>query len=284
MTYKTLYTQTKNALQKAGVEDPAFDTLCLLEKIFGFTRSDLILYGEREPDSCKLEAFLTLAERRKQHEPLQYILGSWIFMDLPFCVGKGVLIPREDTEAVVSLCMDYLRALPSPASVLDLCAGSGAISVVLAKHFPACRVFALEKSKQAYAYLCKNIAQNRVSVKPVLDDLFSCKDLFDGHTFDLIVSNPPYIRRREIPALQSEVQHEPRMALDGGEDGYTFYRFIIAEWKKKLKAGGGLAFELGENQFDTVKNLMETAGFTKIQEKRDIGNTQRAIIGTLKQE
>lgn len=264
------------------MEDPAFDTLCLLEKIFGFTRSDLIAYGDREPEPQKQEAFLTLAERRKKHEPLQYILGSWIFMDLPFCVGKGVLIPREDTEVVVSLCMDYLHTLSSPPSVLDLCAGSGAISVVLAKHFPESRIFALEKSKKAYSYLCKNIEQNRVSVQPVLNDLFICKSLFPNQTFDLIVSNPPYIRQEEIPSLQTEVQQEPVMALDGGKDGYTFYRFIIAEWKEKLKHGGALALELGENQYDTVKNLMEAAGFKKIQEKRDLGNTQRAIIGTLK--
>lgn len=280
MTVEELYRKAEYKLQKAGIETPAFDALCLIQKVFGFDRARLIAYGNTEADKEKEGLFLSLADRRSQFEPLQYILESWSFMGYDFKVGKGVLIPREDTSEVVNLCFDCLKNTEKP-EILDLCSGSGAIAVVLSKEFPNAQVTAVEKSDEAFPYLSENIKLNNTSVRAVQGDIFTCSENFPDNHFDLIVSNPPYIKSDEISALQREVQKEPCIALDGGKDGYDFYRFIVKIWTKKLKPGGYMAFELGENQFDTVKALMEKEHFTDIREKMDLGNIQRAIIGTL---
>ena len=197
-----------------------------------------------------------------------------------FKVGRGVLIPREDTCEVINLCLKAAQKIENP-KILDLCAGSGAIGIVLSKEIENSEVTAIEKSEYAFPYLLENIKENNSSVKAVKGDIFECADNFSNCSFDIIISNPPYIKTRELKNLQTEVKKEPRLALDGGIDGYNFYRYIIKNWTKKLKPGGYMAFELGENQFDTVKTLMTGEKFTDIKEKLDLGNIQRAIIGTL---
>lgn len=280
MTIENLYREAKYKLQKAGIEDPAFDALCLIEKVFGFNRAMLIAKGNKEADLKDAEEFNTLVDLRTKFEPLQYILGSWSFMGYNFKVGRGVLIPREDTCEVISLCLEKAKNIEKP-KILDLCAGSGAISVVLAKEIKNAEVTAVEKSDLAFPYLLENIKENNCNVKAVKGDIFTCFNDFADNYFDIIISNPPYIKTEEIKTLQPEVQKEPSLALDGGTDGYDFYRFIIKNWTKKLKQGGYVAFELGENQFETVKSLMIKENFTDIKEKLDLGNIQRAIIGTL---
>lgn len=280
MTIENLYKEAKYKLQKAGIEDPAFDALCLIEKVFGFNRAMLIANGNKEATPKEIQELNALVNLRAEFEPLQYILGSWSFMGYDFKVGRGVLIPREDTCEVISLCIEKGKNIENP-KILDLCAGSGAISVVLSKEIENADVTAVEKSDLAFPYLLENIKENSCNVKAVKGDIFSCADDFPDNFFDIIVSNPPYIKTEEIKTLQPEVKNEPRLALDGGIDGYDFYRFIIKNWTKKLKQGGHMAFELGENQFETVKALMTDENFTNIKEKLDLGNIQRAIIGTL---
>lgn len=280
MTIEELYRKAKYILQKAGIEDPAFDALCLIEKVFNYNRTMLIAKGDAIATEIKEKEFLKLVEMRAQFEPLQYLLGSWNFMGYDFFVGKGVLIPREDTSEVVTLCIEQTKKYKKP-KILDLCAGSGAISVVLAKEIPEAEVTAVELSDKAFPYLLKNIEHNNADVKAVNGDIFKCLNIFEDGYFDIIVSNPPYIIRDEIKTLQKEVQREPSMALDGGVDGYDFYRFIISNWTSKLKPKGSLAFELGEGQMDTVKNLMAQENFGEFKEKIDLGDIQRAIIGTL---
>lgn len=280
MTIENLYKEAKYKLQKAGIEDPAFDALCLIEKVFGFNRAMLIAKGNKEANPKEIENFNTLVDRRAEFEPLQYILGSWNFMGYDFKVGNGVLIPREDTCEVISLSLEKVQSLEKP-KILDLCAGSGAISVVISKEIKNAEVTAVEKSDLAFPYLLENVKENNCNVKAVKGDIFTCADDFSDNYFDIIISNPPYIKTEEIKTLQPEVQKEPSLALDGGIDGYDFYRFIIKNWTKKLKQGGHMAFELGEKQFDTVKTLMINENFTNIKEKLDLGNIQRAIIGTL---
>lgn len=280
MTIENLYKEAKYKLQKAGIEDPAFDALCLIEKVFGFNRAMLISNGNKEAAAKEIQEFNALVDMRTDFEPLQYILGSWNFMGYNFKVGRGVLIPREDTCEVVSLCLEKSKNIETP-KILDLCAGSGAISVVLSKELKNADVTAVEKSEYAFPYLSENIRQNNCNVKAVKGNIFICFDKFPDNSFDIIISNPPYIKTEEIKTLQPEVKKEPRLALDGGIDGYDFYRSIIKNWTKKLKHGGHMAFELGENQFKTVKALMTDENFINIKEKLDLGGIQRAIIGTL---
>ncbi len=283
MTVSEAYRKTKDILTKAGFEAPAFEALCLVEKVFGFNRLALITRGEETAATDeKLALLAELTEKRLSHEPLQYIIGKWSFMGIDLLVGEGVLVPRDDTEVVTSLCIDFLSGKENP-SVIDLCAGSGAISLALEK-YANCKVTAVELSDKAFSYLTQNIKLNNSAVNALNGDIFEChKDIADN-SLDLIVSNPPYIKSADIAALQEEVQHEPVMALDGGESGLDFYRRIVPLWKSKLKAGGALAFELGEGQYDEVCRILADNGFGGITESIDFGGIQRAIIGTLLQK
>lgn len=283
MTVGEAYRKTKDILTEAGFEAPAFEALCLVEKVFGFNRLALITKGEETVASEeKLAVLAELTEKRLNHEPLQYLLGKWSFMGIDLLVGEGVLVPRDDTEVVTSLCIDYLSCKESP-NVIDLCAGSGAISLALEK-YANCKVTAVELSDKAFSYLTQNIKLNNSAVNALNGDIFEChKDIADN-SLDLIVSNPPYIKTADIASLQKEVQHEPAMALDGGESGLDFYRRIVPLWKSKLKSGGALAFELGEGQYDEVSRILADNGFGGITESIDFGGIQRAIIGTLLQK
>ena len=283
MTVGEAYRKTKDILTEAGFEAPAFEALCLTEKVFGFNRLALITKGEETVASEeKLAVLAELTEKRLNHEPLQYLLGKWSFMGIDLLVGEGVLVPRDDTEVVTSLCIDFLSGKENP-SVIDLCAGSGAISLALEK-YANCKVTAVELSDKAFSYLTQNIKLNNSAVNALNGDIFEChKDIADN-SLDLIVSNPPYIKTADIASLQKEVQHEPAMALDGGESGLDFYRRIVPLWKSKLKAGGALAFELGEGQYDEVSRILADNDFGGITESIDFGGIQRAIIGTLLQK
>ena len=276
---KELIAKTENKLDKAGIENPAFNSLCLAEKVFNITQQDLIINPDITASEDKLAEFEALVNRRIGGEPLQYLLGEWEFYGYKFKVGGGVLIPRDDTEVLLRACLDILKTKPK-AKVLDLCSGSGALAVTIAKETDA-EVYAVEKSQQALPYLYENIKLNNADAAVTEGDIFECYNEFEDGSFDLILSNPPYIKSDEIADLQKEVGFEPRMALDGGEDGYDFYRFIIKEWSKKLKSGGTLAFELGEEQYETVKALMEAAGFENIKSELDFGGVHRAVYGTI---
>lgn len=280
MNAKQAYKKVCASLKTAGIESPEFEAQCLIKKVLGLDRTSLIVHGDSKVDDIKSNKLDELVKRRINREPLQYILGKWSFCGFEFEVGEGVLIPRDDTEVVLNLCLDFLKNRQSK-KVLDLCAGSGAISVVVEKLANA-DVTGIELSDKAFEYFLKNIKLNNSSVKPVKGDILKCyKDFYDNE-FDLIVSNPPYIRSGDIRSLQIEVRKEPAMALDGGADGFDFYRAIIEYWYTKLKNGGALAFELGENQAEPVKTLMKSKGFKDITVMNDLGGVQRAIIGTAK--
>ena len=273
---KRLYNQAKEEFTKAGIDAPAFNSLCLIEKVFGINQAQLMSENKIAGDD-KAARFITLAGRRLMGEPLQYILGEWEFYGYPFKVGKGVLIPRDDTEVLVGLCLDYLKASDGKTA-LDLCAGSGAVSVALDKLANA-DVTAVELSDKAYNFLLENI--KGTNIKPHKGDIFECYRDFEAKSFDLIASNPPYIKTDEIEALQTEVGYEPKTALDGGADGLDFYRAIARRWTPLLKSGGAMAFELGEGQAEYVGGLMADHGYINIKTAKDLGGTDRAIIGIL---
>lgn len=279
MNINEVYKSCSAKLCKSGIENADFEAWCLMQKVFGLDRVHLIACSGDNADSEKIRLLDELVRRRQNREPLQYILGGWSFMGFDLKVGDGVLIPRDDTEVVVNLCLDFLCDRQSKKT-LDLCSGSGAIAVALNKIVGA-DVTAVELDDKAFSYLEQNIMQCKIGARAVLGDVFKCADKFPDGEFDLIVSNPPYIPSGEIPLLQAEVQREPVIALDGGIDGLDFYRAIIPLWQKKLKKGGALAFELGEEQADSVKALMSGCGFGNFKVSDDFGGVQRAIIGTM---
>lgn len=221
------------------------------------------------------DALDRMISRRTAGEPLQYILGEWEFYSLPFSVGPGVLIPRPDTEILVDKAIEFIGK--REVTVADLCAGSGCIGIAVAANCKGASVTAVEKSDLAFPYLEENIKRNGVNVTAVKGDI--TEESFGE--FDLILSNPPYIKSAVIESLSSEVRHEPHLALDGGEDGLFFYRAILENWLCRLKNGGMLAVEIGFDQADEVKALFMEAGLKNIGEKRDYGNNQRVIFGTL---
>lgn len=275
---KFLYNKAKEELDKAGISDPAFNSMCLIEKVFNVNKAQLMAENITADDKKGAE-FLTLLGRRLSGEPLQYILGEWEFYGYKFKVGKGVLIPRDDTEVLLRLSLDFLKDKQN-ARVLDLCSGSGALAVAIAKETDA-EVYALEKSAEALPYLCENININKANIEVVAGDVFYCAEEFMDKSFDLIISNPPYIITDEIDTLQKEISFEPKTALDGGADGLKFYRGITKDYTSKLKSGGMIAFEIGEEQFEAVKTLMENAGVKNIDFKLDLGGIQRVVYGTV---
>ncbi len=275
---KFLYEKAKTEFDKAGIDDPAFNSMCLIEKVFGVDKNALIA-GTPVADDEKAVQFITLVGRRLSGEPLQYLLGQWEFYGYPLKVGDGVLIPRDDTEVLLRDCLKLLENKPK-SKVLDLCSGSGALAITIAKERDV-EMTAVEISPKALPYLVRNIALNNAKVKVIRGDVFKCMDKFTDGYFDLILSNPPYIKSGDIDGLQKEISFEPRLALDGGEDGYDFYRHITKAWKYKLRDGGTLALELGEGQYDAVCEMMKNEGFSNIAGSLDLGSIQRSIYGTL---
>ncbi len=274
---KTLKQAQKNAkdfLEKHGIEDPSFEAEQLILKIANCSRIDIML-GAKTLDEAEEKALESALERRIKGEPLQYIIGEWEFYSLPFFVGNGVLIPRADTEVLVSSALEFLEG-KSGKRVIDLCSGSGCIAVAVEKNAPENKVFALEKYDRAYEFLEKNIKRNEVAVTPIKGDVFEGTE----ERFDLILSNPPYIKPEAMKTLQKEVTFEPETALAGGEDGLIFYRAIIDKWANRLNLGGALMVEIGFDQKEEVMALMEAAGLRNITPKKDINGLWRVIVGT----
>ena len=274
---KDLYLKLRGILSEAGIEAPELEARLLIEGATGMNRASQIANSNSEISGEIQEKLISMAQKRAGHLPLQYILGKWSFMGFEFKVGEGVLIPRDDTEVLVGLCLDYLKASDGKTA-LDLCAGSGAVSVALYKLANA-DVTAVELSDKAYNFLLENI--KGTNIKPHKGDIFECYRDFEAKSFDLIASNPPYIKTDEIETLQTEVGYEPKTALDGGADGLDFYRAIVELWTPLLKSGGAMAFELGEGQAEYVGGLMADHGYINIKTAKDLGGTDRAIIGIL---
>lgn len=279
-TLREVYDKGKNTLSRAGLKSPAFDALCLFEMTFGIgDRAGLTVHGGEIADPEKTELFNELIMRRTR-EPLQYILGRWEFDGMNLLVGDGVLIPREDTMTLVETACTELSGLSSPR-VLDLCAGSGAVGLAIARRIPDALVVCAEKSHEAFLYLERNIAefgQGRVICREC--DVLLPPPTDNYGKFDCIVSNPPYIPAGDIDGLEWEVQCEPRIALDGGSDGLLFYRAICGLWKPALRAGGLVAFEIGYDIYDGVIEIMKQNAIDRIGAVKDFNGISRCVFGT----
>lgn len=283
-----LYRAAKRELAALSGVSPS-EALLLCGHFLGVSdRADLLLRSEETVPQDAAEAFLAALSQREQR-PLQYILGEWPFDGMELRVGEGVLVPREDTLALVdsaceSLERRYREAPPSaPLRVLDLCAGTGAVGLAIARRLPFAEVTCVELSDEAWPYLTANIQRYGDGRVTALrgDVLAGPESMGIGPgSVDGIVSNPPYIPAADIAGLAREVRQEPVMALDGGEDGLVFYRAIASLWSRAVKEGGLLCMEFGEGQFGDVKRIIVRHSWGDIRSKRDFNNKIRAINGT----
>ena len=283
MTLVKLYKDTTEILQRAGADSPAFDAIWIIESVTGCGRHELIESPEKELSEDAKDKAFALAQRRAQGEPLQYLTGNWEFMGRKFYVGEGVLIPRDDTEVVVRCVLNHLDKVSHirPPQILDLCSGSGIIAITLKAMYPDAQVTAVEISPPALHYLEKNAKENNTVINILSGDIFECADSFEDGTFDLIISNPPYVTKEDMENLQREVRYEPELALYGGDDGCDFYRRIVPLYTQKLTKGGMLAFEYDSSQASTIGKLMTMYNFKNINIFDDLGGVHRAINGTV---
>lgn len=273
---RTLYNVLKEGetyLREHAIEDAQTDAWLLMEYVTGISRA--LFLAERtsvmkEDDRQRYEKLLY---ERGRHIPLQHLTGTQEFMGLSFSVNEHVLIPRQDTEILVEETLRYLRA---GMRVLDLCTGSGCIAISLAKLCPGISVDAADISQEALLTAGKNADRLGADIRLIHSDLF------EGITdvYDVIVSNPPYIRTEVIETLSEEVRlHEPHLALDGMADGLYFYRKIIGESAAHLKENGMLLFEIGHDQAAEVTELLRENGYQEIQTLRDLAGLDRVVKG-----
>ncbi len=271
MTVREALRKAADRLAQAGVPDARLDAEYLLAELLHTDRLHLIADGGAPLGDDQLNAYEQWLARRERREPLQYILGTQPFMGCMLAVSPAALIPRADTEC---LCEAALTVLKPGMRVLDLCTGTGALAIALKKHCSRAEVCASDLSEEALALAGKNAARNGADVRFFSGDLFTP---LRGEHFDLIVSNPPYIPRGELPDLQAEVRFEPDMALDGGEDGLDFYRRIAAEALEHLNRNGWLMLEIGSTQGQDVSRLLQEHGFSEMRILPDLAGLDRVV-------
>lgn len=285
-TYNDLYLDARKALKSAGVEQAQLEARELLCFASGKGRAeflrDLTLYAS---DGVE-KRFRGLLERRLKGEPVAYLIGEWEFYGLTLDITRDVLIPRPDTETLVERGILFARNLPEGASVLDLCAGSGCIGLAIADNCPNTHVILAEWSEDALRVCRQNIRRIGLTrqADPVqVDALEPPPRLL--RDFDLILCNPPYIPTLEVGRLDPSVRdYEPHIALDGGEDGLKFYRAVAKKWKRALKSGGKLIFEVGYDQAPAVEYILAENGYQDIQTTLDPGMHWRVVEGSAERE
>lgn len=280
MNYRECFEKGKGALADAGIEEAALDARLLLEHICGTDRNTLLVHGDRTVSPEEEKQYLDAVERRSRRIPLQQITGQQEFMGLPFWVNSNVLIPRQDTEVLVE---EVLKHTHDGMQILDMCTGSGCILISILYYSNDCEGLGVDVSSPALEVAEEN-AERLLSGRTGVSARFLQSDLFEAvdGKYDILVSNPPYIRSAVVDTLMPEVKdYEPRIALDGEEDGLVFYRRILSDCKKNLKKGGMLFFEIGYDQAEAVKSMMEQAGFLEVTVKKDFGGLDRVVFGTL---
>ncbi len=240
----------------------------------GKTKEWIMSNTDYELSDKEYKDFLKVKERRIHGEPLQYILGEQYFMGLKFTVNSDVLIPRADTEILVYKVIELLTDKEN-VKILDVCTGSGCISVSLAKNIKNAKIYASDVSAKAINVAEKNAEINEAEVKFFISDLFS---EIPEEKFDIIVSNPPYINAEDMKTLSKEVLNEPHLALYGGKDGLDFYKKISKTSLEYLKDDGILVFEIGYNQANDVSDILKNFGYSKVEIIKDYSNNDRVLV------
>ena len=276
-----------NILKKSATDTPILDSEILLAYALGCSREKLILDWDKQIDGSIARRYLDFIKMRAAGKPVQYITGHQEFMGLDFFVGEGVLIPRPDTEITVLKVLELLKGKKMP-KIADLCTGSGAIGVSLAYYIEDSFVYAADISKVALEYCENNAVNNNVMNRMKILNGDLAKPLFieglEGE-LDVLVSNPPYISKREMAELPDSVRYyEPHLALFGGESGLDFYEKILNDAPILLKKGGILIFEIGYNQGKAIKRMIEKTGyFIDINIEKDLAGLDRCVFCYLKE-
>ena len=303
LSVKELIKIAERQLADAGVADAQIDAKELYCFLMGYDKTALMMHWQDVLQDNQCEAYFALIEKRAKRQPLQHITGEQEFMGFPFKVNEHVLIPRQDTETMVEDAIEFLekgtlrggaygrgKPLKGSADILDLCCGSGAIGISLAKTFGKAKVVCTDVSPQALETARENASYNACkNIKFAESDMFEAP-FFNGRfgkkKFDLIISNPPYIESEVIEGLEPEVKdHEPRLALDGGTDGLNFYRKIAQEAAAYLKKDGVLMMEIGCEQKDAVKEILcQTGEYERIIDLTDLTGRDRIVAAIKKKE
>lgn len=272
---REVYTEGKNRLQKAGVQSYEFDARQLLFFVFSIDANQYLLNQSMplsQEEEKKVNSYFEAIQKRSEKIPLQYITGEQNFCGLDFYVNENVLIPRLDTEVLVEKILEY----EEPGQrVMDMCTGSGCIAITLQK-LGGFQVMAVDISEEALTLARKNAQRNQAQVTFFQSNMF--EQLSNTSKVDVIVSNPPYIESKVVDELDDEVKkYEPRLALDGMEDGLHFYRILARECKRFLNEGGRLYVEIGFDQAEAVKEIFGAQGFLDIQVYKDLAGLDRVV-------
>jgi release factor glutamine methyltransferase len=278
-TVSSLVAWATEDFRARGIDSPRLDAELIVGHVLGMSRTDIIRDGGRPLEKDELDALRGLVKRRRAREPMAYIRGSREFYGRDFKVNAHVLVPRPDTEILVEVTLRRTHALSLSARGLDLCTGSGCVAVTLARERPLFSMFASDISEDAL-----RVARDNAQRLGAYRIAFVKADLFDGHAwphrFDFITANPPYIPSAEIASLMPDVRDfEPRLALDGGEDGLAFYRRIVAQAPSHLRPRGVLAFEVGAGEAQDVAALMREHGFVDVLVEKDYARIERVVSG-----
>jgi release factor glutamine methyltransferase len=280
-TLVSAWNEAKRRLEKAGIDSPVIDARLLVEAAAGATRADILADPRRALDETQTEALNALVARREKREPVSHILGAKGFWKIMLRVTPAVLAPRPDTETILDVVLP-LFGESAAFSVLDLGVGSGAILLAILAERPAARGLGVDASDDALAVARENAANLGLAGRAVFTHTDWTAGL-DNDQFDLVVSNPPYVRRGDIASLPPEVRnHEPRMALDGGRDGLDAFRAIAPQILRVLKPGGRFAVEFGLGQRDAVRALFAAAGAIELAVTRDLADHDRVLAGRKK--
>ena len=280
MTIKEILIKYSKELEEIS-STPRLDVETLLQKVLGVDRLYILLNLDRVLSNDEEQLFNKFIEERLNNRPIAYIVANREFMGLDFYVQEGVLIPRPDTEILVEEVIELAKD-KGKVNILDIGTGSGAITVSLAKYLENAKVTSVDISDIALEIGKRNAMENNVvdRIDFIKSDLFSALD--KNVKFDIIVSNPPYIKREVIETLDKQVKDfEPYNALEGGIDGLDFYRAITTQAKDFLKEGGILAYEVGHDQSEDVSKLMEMDGYTNIYTRKDLQQIDRVVIGNI---
>lgn len=271
LTYEELLKIGENELLMSDISDANIDAWYLLEYVTGMSRAAFFLKRSENISQKEENEYREVINKRKKHIPLQHITGTQEFMGFDFFVNENVLVPRQDTECLVENVLPYAYG----KKILDMCTGSGCIIISLKKLEETAECTGVDISEKALETALKNARSNEADVSFIKSDMF--KNIMEK--YDIIVSNPPYIRPDVIKTLEPEVrEHDPMLALDGGEDGLMFYRILAEEGKKHLARPGRIFMEIGYDQGKAVKEIFENEGFKEVVVKKDLCENDRVVI------
>ena len=283
MTWKELLDSTATQFEKAGIDSPALTAEYLALSVLGlWNRSELMRFRPERPSEEQLERFGALRDRRLKREPLQYIIGEWEFYGLRIYTTPAALIPRPETELLVSRTAEIAKTMPGSIRIVDIGTGLGAIALALAHHLPNVKVIAVDVSAEALALAKRNSERLALSNLELLQsDVLQDSFLVEIGKVDLLVSNPPYVSLGEWDELEPELLHEPRIALTDESDGLLFYKRLMRIAPTVLKPGGRILIELGHEAAKSISSIAEVSGLQIVEILRDHNGLDRVVVAKI---